>query len=378
MKTVMRFKHIDSDSRAIAREFVEKLGKQMLDGESAAIPPDTILRATLNKDARRDGYRASLRLSFGGRILIARERDDDLIVALERAAESLDWRIHRYVKHRTQRIREKKAPQPWQELEKALQQQLAETRRDFADILLPQIAGLTHFVARERAYLQAEDRLAHDYPSTEEILDEVLVRALESPTADREILEVTGWIHQLAIEVIAAHVDEHHANQVESISLEGSAVTSAAVDADLIDDGWLDEELRLFELMPTTPDEKPFELVNRAEAQRQALTLARTLPMRWRRIISLHYFDELPIETIAETLRMPRDEVRAIADAALDFLRERLLDQGIDVLDAGWPADYVVAPPKSKESQRVIDELSALVSLAWSAPAHMIPTGDRE
>ncbi len=365
VKTHVCCKHIEPDARTGVKDYLANLCQQYLDKHEDTFEQAPVLHATVKKDTGHDAYSVVLRLAAGAHQLVARNQDHDLLAALGNAAETLEWRLQQYVARR--RAHEADAGRArrerWPDLQRALDRQPLPSRAHFARLLLPRLTRLTGFVQRELSYLRSEDRLASHYPSASEVLDDVLVRALESTPADFTESVVAPWLHRLVVEVLADYVEAHLVGVMESTPLDG-VVELDPTEADVEDEDWAEEPLSLTDLIPAHTGVDAFEAISSAEAQRRTLTLMRTLPMRWRRVVSFHYIDELPIETIAETLHMSRDEVRAAIDAALGFLRERLRDQGVEAVDSGWPAEYVVPAPEVTDFQSIVDELSALIDTA--------------
>lgn len=365
MNIIPCFKHIEPLSRDGVRDYLATLSEQHLEKHLASLGQNPVLHVTLEKETHHGSYRVGMRLALGSRNLVVNEQDYDLIAALDSAAETLEWRVRRYLgKRRARRVIDKRAHHVrWHDLQRSIDRQQSPARRRFADAVLPQLSTLASLVQRELAYLQAEDRLSQDYPTITDVLDETLVRALESPLTDSSPDAVIPWLNRFAIDVLARYVDDYRARQLESVSLDEPACT-ATIDLDPTDDGWLDESLRLDELLPARSDSSAFDAISRGQTQRQALVAMRGLPTRWRRAVSFYYFDEMPPEAIAKALGTSPDEVESLLDASLKFLRERLVEQGIEPVDAGWPADYLVTPPASPQAQRVARELNALVQSA--------------
>ena len=360
MKINIRFKNIRAESKRGVREYLAILCEQCFSryiGEGNL--PTPMLYASLERQAQREHYKVGFRLSIGARNLVVREQSPDLIECLESAAESLEWRLRQLVSALKPR-RGRSGEARRREFERAIDSHGPELRQSFARAVLPRLVALTDFVQRELAYLQAEDRLPGGDPEAAEVIDEVLLLALER-TAEPLPSRLEPLLHDIAIEVIAGHVRAYRVQQLESACLD-EPVGDTRMDLDLLDDSWLQDKLRLEDLVPTQDVDDPSRLVNRLETQRQALLLLRSLPSRWRRVIGLHYLDDMPIDSIAENMQMQRDEVRAAIEAGLEFLKERLNEQGVLPVDSGWPADYLVAPPPSAESRQIVDELTALMS----------------
>lgn len=362
VKCNVRFKNINPLVKQGIREQLAGLCQEHFEkyASNSNIPP--VLYVNLASEPHRDCFRVGMRLNLGSQNMVVSEEDEDLTAGLISAAEVLEWRLRRNVAKQDERRRDsnRTARKRWQEFEVAFVKYPLRSRQLFTNIVLPWLAGLTDFVQRELAYLQAEDRIAHGYPSATDVIDEVLVHALESADIDALGEMVTPWLHGLVVDVLARYVAEHRSQQLESARLD-EPVSNTSLDIEPADDDWLGEKLRLEELLPAKDGANPLDVINFAETQRQALTQLRNLPTRWRRVISLCYLDDMPIETIAVNLNMGRDEVRAIAEAGLEFLREQLLEQGYAPPALGWPADYLVAPPPSAESVHIVSELTALL-----------------
>ncbi len=359
------YKNIAAAAREDIKTHLQSLGEQHIGKHLASFDHPIRFNATIEKEGHHGAYLVAIRLSLPSGNLVARERDFDLLSAMDGAAEALEWRVRRYLGKRRMR---QPVPEPerWLELTRMLDAASTTDRRGFGERVLPFVDSLSRFAHRELAYLRAEDRLARDYPRASDVLDDVLVVALDSHLRIDQKQDTRRWLHGVLLEVLNKYIDEYGTWQRQGISLETEA-QALSIDSDPADDNWLDDVLMLRDLIPATNAPDLVDEVARAQTQRLTLALLRRLPISWRRIVTLHCIDDLPMESVAETMGVDTKTATGILNAALASLKESLREKDIDTSDAAWPTDFLSSYPLTQETADITDELSALVKEAGIA-----------
>lgn len=344
------------------------------------------LYATL--EMRADGaYRAGLRLSLPGGVLATRSEDRDLRGALDAAFDELERRVRRYVE-RLRREHEWKRParrERLRRLKQFLDERPQAERELYRELIDAQLPALTRFVRRELAFLQSDGRLPLDYPAVDDIVDEVLVRALDELPSHEAPAGMQAELNRLALDVLGA--EAHKARDVlgDALSLEEPLPPQWLGRAWTGDGGWGDEDEgwqedlppRIEEVVPETEPSDPSAAVDASLARRHLFAALRLLPMRWRRIVMLSRMDEQPLDAVAAALGTSESAVAAELEHADAFLRERLLEAGIETPDGSRAAEYLSAPVRaSQEDAAALAELTGLLGGVGGQPARAAQAGE--
>lgn len=150
-------------------------------------------------------------------------------------------------------------------------------------------------------------RLAGRVEDAEDIVQEAFIRAyyaLERYPPERiQTLHVRPWLYKITWNTYCNHT--------------GRSKAPALVSLDASDDE-----------APREPEEReeeqPDKMFEALERHQEVEALVATLPQRYREIITLHYFEELSQQEIAELLNQPVGTVRVALHRALRLLRTTL------------------------------------------------------
>ncbi len=141
----------------------------------------------------------------------------------------------------------------------------------------------------------------------EDIVQEAFVRAyyaLERYSAQRILaLKVRPWLYKITWSV--------YCNYIERLKLPQSMPLDTSEDSaflELQDDG----------------HEQPEEAFENGERRRELIALVDTLPQRYRGVISLHYFEDLSYQEIADIFNQPVGTVRVSVHRGIAMLRKAL------------------------------------------------------
>lgn len=141
----------------------------------------------------------------------------------------------------------------------------------------------------------------------EDIVQEAFVRAyyaLERYPAQRILaLKVRPWLYKITWSVYCNYTERSKLPQ--SVPLDTSKDSAFL---ELEDDG----------------HEQPEEVFENEERRRELIALVDTLPQRYRQVVSLHYFEDLDYQEIADIFNQPAGTVRVSVHRGIGLLRKAL------------------------------------------------------
>ena len=141
----------------------------------------------------------------------------------------------------------------------------------------------------------------------EDIVQEAFVRAyyaLERYPAQRILaLKVRPWLYKITWSVYCNYTERSKLPQ--SVPLDTS---KGSAFLELEDDG----------------HEQPEEAFENEERRRELVALVDTLPQRYRQVVSLHYFEDLGYQEIADIFNQPAGTVRVSVHRGIGLLRKAL------------------------------------------------------
>lgn len=141
----------------------------------------------------------------------------------------------------------------------------------------------------------------------EDIVQESFVRAyyaLERYPAERILaLKIRPWLYKITWSVYCTYMERSKLQQ--SMPLDTS------------------EDSALLEL-EDDEYEQPEEAFENEERRRELIALVDTLPQRYREVVSLHYFEDLSYQEIADIFNQPAGTVRVSVHRGIRQLRKAL------------------------------------------------------
>ena len=156
---------------------------------------------------------------------------------------------------------------------------------------------LTAFVLRRMASPQ----------DAEDIVQEAFVRAyyaLERYPARRILeLKVRPWLYKITWSVYCNYKERSKLPQLMPLELSEDSTLLE------LEDEW---------------QEQPEEAFENEERRRELIALVDTLPRRYREVVSLHYFEDLSYQEIADIFNQPVGTVRVSVHRGIRLLRRTL------------------------------------------------------
>ncbi len=141
----------------------------------------------------------------------------------------------------------------------------------------------------------------------EDIVQEAFVRAyyaLERYPAQRILaLKIRPWLYKITWSV--------YCNYTERSKLPQSVPLDTSKDSAFLE-------------LEGDSHEQPEEVFENEERRRELVALVDTLPQRYRQVVSLHYFEDLGYQEIADIFNQPAGTVRVSVHRGIGLLRKAL------------------------------------------------------
>ena len=365
MKQEVRLKHLTSIARGSIEALVASLAQEYLQRHFQPADLSTArLVANFEKMPARQIFRVTLRLEQWGRIFFYRDEDDDIESAAVNAFAGLGARVRRHLARQRHRSHQFAAgsTQRLTGLGQRLPLSSHSDHRAFFDQVRQSLEQLANFIERELLYLRASGELASDYPTVDDVVDEVLVRSLEFWQSDSGTAVSESVLLQLSISVLAERVAESKTELLEGLAVDESAETDPA-HALYAQEQLAEPDPERFDSLISVPAASdPAEAADADKIRRLLFEALRRLPSSWRRMVILAQMDDVPIPVVAATLDVDEQTVQACLDHADAFLRSQLQQAEMNLADDSAPADYlVIESPFSPVASEIERELSELL-----------------
>jgi RNA polymerase sigma factor (sigma-70 family) len=185
---------------------IEKMGKRL-----QVFRPELVhLKAILDQNSAREGTLVSLNLRLPSGQLAVQQKAANPTTAIKAAFDDLLQQINRHKEllrssHKWRRWRRgpQETPEPGVPFEKTLAAVIAPTvsADDIGSYVNANLSRLVRFVDRELYFRRSEEEVPEDGVSTEEVVDEVIARAL-SDGDPPEKLTLESWLYHLAMQAM--------------------------------------------------------------------------------------------------------------------------------------------------------------------------------
>jgi DNA-directed RNA polymerase specialized sigma24 family protein/ribosome-associated translation inhibitor RaiA len=185
---------------------IEKLGRRL-----QVFRPELVhLKASVEQNPARTGTTVSLNLRLPSGQMAVQEVADNAPSAVKAAFDDLVQQINKHKdllrsSHKWQRRRAEsgRAPTlvPFEETMAAVHVPMASSDdiRSYVNVNLPRLA---RFVERELSFRETDEEFAVDSISKDEVIDEVIARALDEESEKPERVALEPWLYRLAIQAI--------------------------------------------------------------------------------------------------------------------------------------------------------------------------------
>lgn len=337
MKTTIHYKNIPEPSRPELEARIRDLSWRHLERHLARFSPDLVqLHVELEKSNHRNLHRVKLRLWLPGGTLVSGEESDELVDAMLRSYAELERQLERHISHlrREHSWRRKERREALRKLKTVLADRPRAEAEAFGELVQPLLPSLQNFVQREMRYLQARGDLGQDYPTVNDVVDEILARAHQQLHQRPENATPQEWLYQIALEVLKQEVSRRQAEEGRWVSLETKVPWELAHPGENEDEAIYeyyqpDEQLKVEDMVPVA-ERSPEEAVSEKEARLYVALVLSQLPNKWRRAVLLAQVEGLPRATVARMLGgVSVKEIGRWLEHADAFVRARLEEAGI-------------------------------------------------
>jgi len=144
--------------------------------------------------------------------------------------------------------------------------------------------------------------IVHDYHLAEEITQEVFVRAYRSMETFRGDASIYTWLYRIALNLSRNHLSRR--SKIRFIPF-----------------GHQEKENDLTESLE--------EKVVQSTVNKQIRNCIRALPVKYREVIILHYFEQMKITEISQILQQPEGTVKSKISRARVLLEKRMRKEGL-------------------------------------------------
>ncbi len=349
MDLQITYRNVSQSARKELAEQFHELARKHLDRHVAHFAPDLIrLRVVAEENKHHSNIRTvGLHLTVSGEQLISEKTAESLLVVAKDAFADLERQLIEHLQRMRgedewSRVRRR---EQLRRLRAAVSNRPAEERMSFSQAIRPHLSMLRRLARFEIDHLRARGQLMSDYPSADDLMDEVLARAYRDSDLLKEPQNVARKLFRIVIDVAQEEAARDRTRR-RTLSLEGPPPrepTDIEIDETFYDFFQPDEATKVEDLA-TDRSSDPEELVIRNEMRQRFASLLANLPAAWRRAIILTRVEDMPLATVARVLSTTEDEVRDWLDRADNFIRARLADEGIVPSDSDQLSYLAKAP----------------------------------
>ena len=336
MKVIRTFRNLDRHGQQRAPEVIEEEVRQ-LEPHLVRFSEDLVrLEVVASQTRGKTRIQVSLRLQLPSGVIAAQEEGFEIEPVLRKAFADLRQRVDRHVarlKHESEYKRPARRRRIGAPLPSARDASEADRRQLFFDLIEDHLDTVYDTVRRELTYLECSGSVPAGYLSVRDIVDATILNGLNRFERRPTEFSVRDWLTQLAFETIEAEAQAaRRAVPEDAASIDAAPEAPAGEptesDEEMFEFYQPDDVLLLEELVADDGGDDPETGV----AKRQdGLALHRAiagLPALWRRVLFLVDLNDTPLETASSVLGIPEDDVTRIAQAARDYLRDKLRDSG--------------------------------------------------
>jgi RNA polymerase sigma factor (sigma-70 family) len=197
-------------------------------------------------------------------------------------------------------------------------------KEEFLERLAPLLQPVKSYIKRRLRLAYANSEIRSNLYSSDDILDEVILRAYERYGEKPQDLTLQQWLYQLTNRVLEDYLRETKFEERHRVSLEGLRARELRgleerMTADAEGEPWLVEDLGYPEYEPRDfiPPHYEFDPLERLDKQEQTPRIIRalsSLPIKDRIVFELLVMEGLSPDAVAKILDMPPDEVLRTAE----------------------------------------------------------------
>ncbi|CUB01126.1 sigma-70 family RNA polymerase sigma factor [Pannonibacter indicus] len=336
MKILKAFRNLDSHGRHRAPEVIEEEARQLAPHLKRFRDDLVRLEATVSQTKGKMRIHVSLRLQLPSGVIAAQEDGFEVEPVLRKAFADLRHRVDRHMarlKHEPEWKRPARRRRIGMLLPPARDTAEADRRAMYFDLIEEHLDRVYDAVRRELTYLQASGSVPPGRLGVGDLADATVLKGLERFETRPAEFSAGDWLIRLAHETIEAEARAaRRALPEDAASLDAEPEKPeedpTEADQELSEFHQPDEMLRLEDLVADEAGADPASEAERHEAARALHRAMAQLPSLWRRVLErIHLADETPAEAAA-ALGLDAAESDRIAQAAMAFLRAKLIEAG--------------------------------------------------
>ncbi len=273
------------------------------------------------------------------KILAAHGEDKEIKIALNEALDRILKEIDRHISRiRRQESYKRKARRMRL---RAMEKHLEPMESDFAsgtDVQVKDVLPkLERIIKRELIYLQSQGDLPPDYPTVQDVLDEVvtLVKCDWKQGVDSQIIliELLHAMHKVLDDEVRNSRMFGEAVSLEAMPPEDATAQAEEMVGEEVNEFWQPDELLRYE--DVIPDDElliPEDAIQEDEQEINYLfVLLKDLPIYWRRALLMNELEDISVDDLTILFAVRRSEILSWIESANNYLRERLKDAGFTV-----------------------------------------------
>lgn len=278
-------------------------------------------------------YGLTLSLKVAGTSLKAMEEGRDVMTLMHSGFDKLERKVARHMKGQPQQ----KPSSRGRELPEAVARPAEPV--EAKGIIDQHVPRVSQYVQREIDYYLTTGELMPDLIRVDDVVDEVVMRALTEGRMRPTILPFHRWLITLAGEVLQRQVQQLQARRETSgdseerveqkLSRVSPEQAGSAVEDEMYDWYQPDEKLRVEDVLPDPHTQSPEDIaVDRQLEQDLDRTIA-FLPKPLRDVFVLYRIEGFTLDEVSIVTGRGREQVEEDLLAAQEFLREQLTQPGV-------------------------------------------------
>ena len=371
MNLNVTFKNIQDSAHQELRKLVSGFAEGQLAKRLGSLRDEAVrLHAVIERHPGDGMHRVALRLRLPHQVLVSREDDPDVRLALKEAFQELERQVERYLSRRKRRDQWKRPArrERLRRLKAAVQVQPQEERRLFLDLVQQELDALRRFVRHEITYLRATGDLRPDYPGVDDVIDEVLARGWQRFHEHHDRLSVRSWLFGIALDYLQEEVERYHAEQ-ETVPIEErvSPPAGTLVDDEMMDFWQPDEVLHIEDLVEAPDTLTPEEAAEKQETLELAYRLLSLMPHTWRRALTLNRIQALGMDEIAELMHAEPARVEQWVGYASAFIEARCRELGRGLASVQAVLELFGVPAEDAATAELARDLDATLGAETAA-----------
>jgi len=296
----------------------------------------------------RDAYRIKLRMHVPPKtILVSESRAEEPEIAIERAVNTLLSKVANHinrVRHQEfhKRLTRRSRLENYRAHQDALPTGDVNDATALIDTFLPR---LERAVKRELVFLQSQGDLSPDYPTVQDVVDEVVAAVISDWKTGMDshaaYLRMLKELHRvLDREVQASRTFGEMVSLEEPVPLDPADQAENMIGEEFYEFWQPDELLRIEDVTAGEAAEIPAASARDDQKVGYTLRLLKDLPIAWRRALMLRELENIAEEEMTSILGVDLPTVAAWISQADHYIRARLTEAGFEAQTGSLLSDF--------------------------------------